>query len=59
MPNIAKGRFKKLSIPMPPLDLQHAFTERLTDLRSIIAQQERSLAAARKLERSLMAQLLG
>ena len=36
-----------------------AFADRLADLRSIIAQQERSLAAARELERSLMARLLG
>jgi type I restriction enzyme S subunit len=46
-------------IPLPPIRLQNAFADRLADLRSIIAQQERSLAASRELERSLMARLLG
>ena len=35
------------------------FAGRLADLRAIIAQQQRSLTAARELERSLMARLLG
>jgi len=45
-------------VPVAPLEQQHAFVERLTDLRSIIAQQERALATARGLEHSLMARLL-
>ena len=57
--NINSGEFSSLAVPVPPLELQQAFADRLADLRSIIAQQERSLAAARELERSLMARLLG
>lgn len=57
--NISIDGLSRLPIQLPPFELQHAFAERLAGLRSIIAQQERSLAAARELERSLMARLLG
>ena len=56
---LSMGRLREVHVPVPPLDEQHRFAERVIDLRSIIAQQERSLAAARELERSLMARLLG
>lgn len=59
MRNISQAKLLKLNLPVPPLPLQSLFVERLTDLRSIVAQQECSLAIAQKLERSLMAQLLG
>lgn len=50
---------RDLPLRLPPLEFQSAFAERLTDLRSIIAQQERALAIARDTERALMARLLG
>jgi type I restriction enzyme S subunit len=59
MRNISQAKLLRLMIQVPPLPLQQEFADRLADLRSIIAQQERSLAAARELERSLMARLLG
>lgn len=57
--SINRTQLGAFPVPVPPLNLQNAFAARLADLRSIIAQQERSLAAARELERSLMARLLG
>jgi restriction endonuclease S subunit len=48
-----------LPVSTPPLGLQDRFAARLADLRAIIAQQKRALAAALDLERSLLAQLLG
>lgn len=45
-------------LPLPPLDLQRRFAARLADLRGIVTQQERALAAARTLERALLARLL-
>ena len=59
MRNIPQAKLLRLMIQVPPLPLQQQFADRLADLRSIIAQQERSLGAARELERSLMARLLG
>ena len=56
---INQGMVNEMPIPLPPLPLQRSFADRLADLRSIISQQERSLIAARALERSLMARLLG
>jgi hypothetical protein len=41
------------------MERQAAFSERLTDLRSIITHQERALSTARDTERALMARLLG
>lgn len=58
-PLISGKRISAVPLLRPPLMAQQAFADRLADLRSIIAQQERSLAAARELERSLMARLLG
>lgn len=57
--SINRTQLGAFPVPVPPLNLQNAFAARLADLRSIIAQQQRSLAAARELERSLMARLLG
>jgi type I restriction enzyme, S subunit len=56
---ISTANVKTVPVPLPPARTQADFAARLADLRSIIAQQERSLAAARALERSLMARLLG
>lgn len=58
-PNINAPTIKALAVPLPPLALQRAFAERVAAVRGIIAQQERSLEAARALEQSLMARLLG
>jgi restriction endonuclease S subunit len=44
--NINTGELCSVAVPVPPLEIQLAFAERLADLRSIIAQQERSLATA-------------
>lgn len=57
--NMSVEGLSGLPLPFPPLDLQHAFAERLADLRSIITQQERALTIARDTERALMARLLG
>lgn len=57
--NISIEGLLRLPILLPTIALQRVFSDRLTDLRSIITQQERSLAAACELERSLMARLLG
>jgi type I restriction enzyme S subunit len=50
---------KSIVVPMPPIALQRTFATRLSDLRAIIAHQERALALARDTERALMAHLLG
>jgi type I restriction enzyme S subunit len=50
---------RSLPVMLPSLKAQSAFAERVADIRAIIARQERSLDAARALERSLMAHLLG
>lgn len=57
--SINQGDVTSVRVILPPNRHQQAFADRLGDLRSIVAQQERSLATAQKLERSLMAQLLG
>ena len=57
--NINLRILSELPTPLPPVVLQEMFAGRLADLRAIIAQQQRSLTAARELERSLMARLLG
>jgi type I restriction enzyme, S subunit len=49
---------RALPTPLPPLDLQRRFADRLADLRGIVTQQERALATARALERALLARLL-
>ena len=48
-----------LEIVQPPAVMIRRFADRVADIRTIIAHQERSLDAARALERSLMARLLG
>jgi len=59
MRNISQAKLLRLNLALPPLDLQHRFALHLADLRSVVARQERALAAARELERALMARLLG
>ena len=59
MRNISQKKLKALPVPLPPLDLQRRFADRLADLRGIIAQQQAALAKARALERALLARLLG
>lgn len=59
MRNISQAKLLRLMIEVPPLPLQQQFADRVADLRSIIAQQERSLAAASSLEASLMSSLVG
>jgi type I restriction enzyme S subunit len=56
---INQGMVTQMALPVPPIAHQAAFSERLSDLRSIITHQERALAIARDTERALMAQLLG
>jgi len=55
---ISTSNVRAVPIPLPPLDLQRRFADRVRELRAIIAQQERSLEAAKELERALMARLL-
>ena len=57
--NINLKILQSLPAPVPDISVQQVFAERVVDVRAIIAQQERSLDAARALERSLMARLLG
>jgi type I restriction enzyme, S subunit len=57
--SINQSDVKALRLPEPPLTMQVTFASRLADLRAIIARQERALAAARDLELSLLARLLG
>jgi type I restriction enzyme S subunit len=57
--SINQGDVKAVRFPLPAMPLQRTFASRLADLRAILAQQERSLAAARDLERTLMGRLLG
>ena len=57
-PLISGKRISAVPLLRPPLKAQHEFADHLADLRSIIAPQERSLAAGRELEQSLTAQLL-
>ena len=56
---ISTSNVKAVKLLLPPMTMQAAFAERVADIRGIIARQERSLDAARALERSLMARLLG
>lgn len=56
--NINTKEFMVICIPVPPLDLQRAFSSRLTDLQSIITQQERAAAASDQLVNSLMGRML-
>jgi type I restriction enzyme S subunit len=56
---INQGMVTQMALPVPPMERQAAFSERLTDLRSIITHQERALSTARDTERALMARLLG
>ena len=57
--NIAQPAIKSVRVICPPAGSQSRFADRVAEIRAIIAQQERSLDAARALERSLMARLLG
>jgi type I restriction enzyme S subunit len=59
MRNISQSRLLMLRLPLPPLPLQQAFAARVAEVRGIVAQAERGLAAARALEGALMARLLG
>ena len=52
-------RLKSLQLPVPPLDLQHTFASRVSDIQAMIAQQERMAAASERLRQSLMAEVFG
>lgn len=59
MPKLNRETLFAYCFPLPPISLQESFAAEANNLRSIVTQQEHSLATALKLERSLMAQLLG
>ena len=47
---------KNLCIRVPPLDLQHAFADRVVDIQAVTAQQDRMAEASEDLMASLLAQ---
>jgi type I restriction enzyme S subunit len=57
--NINTKELKAFSLPIPALAIQQGFAVRVAEVRSVVAQAERSLEAAKALERSLMGRLLG
>ena len=57
--SINKTQLSAFPVPVAPLPLQQTFTERLTDLRAVVARQERALAAAEGLQGALMARVFG
>ncbi|WP_298266771.1 N-6 DNA methylase [Geobacter sp.] len=59
MRNISQGKLKCLPIPVPPLEIQEAFSTRAVDIGALIIQQERSLGQAEALMHSLMARYFG
>jgi type I restriction enzyme S subunit len=54
MPNISKERLKKVSIPIPPVSLQHQFTDLLEKVESLRARQRESEKELEELFGSLM-----
>ena len=54
--NINAKEVKSFPVPLPPLDLQHAFAEWVADIQAAIAQQDRMAEASEDLMASLMAQ---
>jgi len=52
-------KLKSLPIALPPLNLQEAFAERISDIHALIDQQERQLAKADELMNALMAKFFG
>jgi restriction endonuclease S subunit len=52
--NINAKEVKAFRIPVPPLEFQKIFADRIADLQSLITQQERHLAQAEALMQSLM-----
>ncbi|CAG1016729.1 Putative DNA repair helicase RadD [Anaerolineales bacterium] len=59
MINISQGKLKCLPIPVPPLEIQKAFSNSAVEIASLITQQERSLAQAEALMHSLMDRYFG
>jgi hypothetical protein len=57
MPNISKGRLRRLSIPNPAEVVQAAFAERVADIQATIDQMDRAAAAADQLQAALTARL--
>jgi hypothetical protein len=55
--NINAKEVRAFSVPEPPLQLQHAFAERVSDLQSIIAQQDRMATASEQMADALMAKV--
>ncbi|WP_439577930.1 restriction endonuclease subunit S [Elioraea sp.] len=55
---ISTSNVKAAPVPLAPLPRQHEFAARLGDLRAIITQQERALAAAKEMEAALLHRLL-
>jgi type I restriction enzyme S subunit len=56
-PTLNIRQIKETPVLVPPLELQEAFAERVSDLQSIIAQQDRMAAASEQMADALMAKL--
>jgi type I restriction enzyme, S subunit len=56
--SINRTQLGRLPVPLPPAHLQRTYAERVADIRGVIAEQERALAASEALVDSLMARLL-
>ena len=59
VPQINKRDLAPLTISVPPVELQKAFGEKVSDIQAMIAQQDRMAAASERLVQSLMAEVFG
>jgi type I restriction enzyme, S subunit len=55
--NINTREFGSIELPLPPLELQDDFAERVADIQATIDQMDRAAAAAEQLQAALMARL--
>lgn len=55
--NINTESLRSIPVPVPPLDLQQSFASRASDIRAMIAQQDRMAEATDALTASLMLQM--
>ena len=55
--NLNAPTIKAISVPLPSIELQRQFAERIMDIQSIVAQQDRMANAAEQLADGLMAKM--
>jgi restriction endonuclease S subunit len=55
--SINMTQLRQLPVPVPHISIQDAFAERVADIQSIIAQQDRMAAASEQMADALMAKV--